>query len=353
MKDRWSVAVLRGDGTGPEVIGAALIVAKAVNRRFGITMRFTEGKAGYNCIRRLGTNLPDATLRLLKKSDCVIKGPMTTPEGQGSETSAAVKIRKAFRLYANVRPAKSLAGVKGIKDQVDMVIVRENTEGMYSGFDVRVNDDTAIGMRLVTREASRKVGRFALDMAARRKKHLTIVHKGNILKETDGLFKESIMEEATDKKYRMVKVDDAHVDAMAQWLIKSPVNYDVIVTENLFGDILSDEAAEIVGGVGVGPSANIGEGYAMFEPVHGSAPKYTGMDKMNPIASILSLKMMYEWMGYEEAGKAILAAVEGAIGDGYRTYDIGGESRCSEVGKAIAVRIANDDPAMSKMPSAR
>lgn len=337
MKKRWRVAVLPGDGTGPEIIKASIPVINNVNELFGIEMRLYKGEAGYNCVKKYGTNLPPKTVALLKRSDCILKGPMTTPEGPGSETSAAVRIRRMFDLYADVRPARSLSALKGAKEGIDFVIVRENTEGMYSGLDFNLSDDAAVTIRLITRQASERIGRFAFELAKRRRKHLTIVHKGNILKHTDWLFRKTI--ENLKRYYKGVKVDDAHVDAMAQWLIKNPEEYDVIVTENLFGDILSDEAAIVAGGIGVSPSANIGEGYAMFEPVHGSAPKYAGKDKVNPIATILSIKMMYEWMGYDKAGKAIETAVEKALKDGFRTYDIGGTSKCSEVGNAVAKNV--------------
>ncbi len=336
-KNSWKVAILPGDGTGPELIDAAMIVLDEVRKKFKIDIKTEFGEAGLNCIDRYGTNLPEKTVEILKRSDCVIKGPMTTPEGAGSQVSAAVKIRKMFELYANVRPAKTMPGVSSLKPGIDLVIVRENTEGMYSGLDFMVSKDTAIGIRVITREGSRRIGKFALDLAMKRKRHLTIVHKGNVLKVSDALLKDTIMEVA--KGYKSVEVDDAHVDAMAQWLIKNPEKYDVIVTENLFGDILSDESSMIVGGIGTGPSANIGNGYAMFEPIHGSAPKYAGTGKANPVATIMSMKMMFEWMGYDNAAQSIENAVIGSIKKGVKTADLGGKSNCTEVARAIALGI--------------
>lgn len=338
MKERtWNVAVLPGDGTGPEIIKVSMPVLEAASKKFKIKINFSYGEGGFNCIEKYRTNLPAKTIALLKKSDCVIKGPMTTPEGPGSEQSAAVKIRQMFDLYANVRPVKTIPGVESLKPNIDLIIVRENTEGMYSGQEFMPDKDTAVALRIITRKGSARIGKFALDLAKDRKKHLTIVHKGNILKISDALFKDTIIEEA--KSYKGITVDDAHVDAMAQWLIKQPESYDVIVTENLFGDILSDEAAMIVGGIGVGPSANIGKEFAMFEPIHGSAPKYTGMDRANPIATIMSMKMMLDWMGYKDAAKAVESAVMQSIKAGIKTVDIGGSSKCSEVGRYIAGRI--------------
>ncbi len=335
----WNVAILPGDGTGPEIVDASMPVLDAIRKRFGIKINTRLGEAGLHCVDQYGTNLPDETIKLLKASDCAIKGPMTTPEGAGSQVSAAVKIRKMFELYADVRPVKTMQGVESLKPGIDLVIVRENTEGMYSGLDFMVTKDMAVGLRVITREGSRRIGRYALDLAMKRKKHLTIVHKGNILKVSDALFKDTIIEEA--KEYKGVAVDEAHVDAMSQWLIKNPQSYDVIVTENLFGDILSDEASMIVGGIGTGPSANIGNNYAMFEPIHGSAPKYTGMDRMNPIGTIMSMKMMLDWMGYRKAADAVEMAVLKSIKEEVKTADLGGKSKCSEVGRAIAEYIGS------------
>ncbi len=334
MAKSWKVAVLPGDGTGPELIESSMKVLEAVKRKFNIDINTSFGDAGLNCIKKYGTNLPKKTITLLKNSDCVLKGPMTTPEGAGSQVSAAVKIRKMFDLYADVRPAKTLPGVQSLKPNIDLVIVRENTEGMYSGQEYMKDRDTAVALRVITRKGSRRIGKFALELAMRRRRHLTIVHKANILKLSDALFKDTILKEA--KSFRGVKVDDVHVDAMSQWLIKNPQDYDVIVAENLFGDILSDESAMIVGGVGVGPSANIGGNFAMFEPIHGSAPKYAGMDRADPIATILSIKMMLDWMGYPKAALAGEGAVIRSIKAGVNTVDLGGSSRCSQVASKIA-----------------
>ncbi|MCL5100748.1 MAG: isocitrate/isopropylmalate dehydrogenase family protein [Candidatus Marsarchaeota archaeon] len=334
----WEITILPGDGIGPELIKSSMPILRSINKKFKISMKIHLGSAGYNTIKNYGTNLPESTIKLLKKSDCVVKGPMTTPEEPGSEISAAVKIRKMFELYADVRPVKTLPSVNSLKPNIDFVIVRENTEGMYSGLDYMVSKDTAVGLRVITKSGSERIGKFSLGLAKNRKKHLTIVHKGNILKISDGLFKSTI-EKLHREGYKSILLDDAHVDAMAQWLIKKPEDYDVLVTENLFGDILSDEAAMLVGGVGVCPSANIGESFAMFEPVHGSAPKYAGMDKANPIATILSIKMMYEWMGYSSAARLLQTSVEKTLESGIKTYDIGGTNSLSEVSKAILSEI--------------
>ena len=335
---KWKVAVIKGDGVGPDVVNAAILVLDAVKKKFNLDIDYIPAEAGLNCVEKYGTNLPKETLDILRNTDCVLKGPTTTPEGANSLPSANVGIRKYFDLYADVRPNKTLPNVPSIKPNVDMVIVRENTEGMYSGLDFRVNQETTIGIRVITRKACERIVKYAFELAEKRKKHVTLVHKGNVLKVSDGMFKDLFYEEA--KKHPDVKADDAHVDAITQWFIKQPEFYDVLVTENLFGDIISDEAAMIVGGIGTGASANIGDRYAMFEPIHGSVPKYTGMDKVNPIGTIMSVKMMLDWMNYKEAGEAIEDAVNKVLEEGkVLTYDLGGTAKCSEVGKEIASKI--------------
>ncbi len=334
----WNVTVIAGDGTGPDIIAATIPVIDAVKKKFKLNINLTFGEGGLHCVEKYGTNLPPETLELLKRSDCVIKGPATTPEGAESMPSLAVQIRKTFDLYANVRPCKTLPNVKSLKPNIDLVIIRENTEGMYSGLEFKIGNDAAVGLRVITRKGCERICRFAFDLARTRKKHLTFVHKGNILKVTDGLFKEVFY--GIGKEYPDVTADDAHTDAITQWLISKPETFDVLVTENLFGDIISDEGAEIVGGVGVGPGANIGDKYAMFEPIHGSAPKYTGMDKVDPVATVLSVRMMFEWMGYKDAAIAVQNAVETVLKERkVLTYDLGGTAKCSELGKEIAGKI--------------
>lgn len=335
---KWKVAVIKGDGVGPDVVNAALKVLDAVKSKFKIDLEYVNTQAGLNCVDKYGTNLPKETLETLKGTDCVLKGPTTTPEGATSFPSANVGIRKYFDLYADVRPNKTLPKVPSLKPGIDLVIVRENTEGMYSGIDIKLNQDTAVGMRVITRKACERIVKYAFELAKGRKKHVTLVHKANVLKVSDGMFKDIFYD--TAKAYPDIKADDAHADAMTQWLIKQPETYDVIVTENLFGDIISDEAAMVVGGIGTGASANIGEKYAMFEPIHGSAPKYTGLDKVNPIGTIMSVKMMLDWMGYKDAAKSVEDAVHAVLEEGkVLTYDLGGTAKCSEVGTAIAEKI--------------
>ena len=337
------VAVIKGDGIGPDVINATIPVLDAVqNAVKGLNLEYVFAGAGLHCISTYGTNLPEETVNILKSTDCCLKGPLTTPEEPGSPKSATVQIRTMFDLYANVRPIKALPIIPSLNPNVDMIIVRENTEGMYSGIEFMTGKDSAIAIRLITRSGSERIARFSFNLAMKRNKHLTYVHKGNILKITDGIFKESVLK--VSKDFPEVTVDDMHVDAAAMNLIKKPEAFDVMVTTNLFGDILSDEAAQIVGGLGVAPGANIGDAYAMFEPIHGSAPKYTGMDKANPIATILASKLMLEWLGFIEAGKKIGEAVNAVLREGrILTYDIASKdvvpAKSSEMGKQIAKAI--------------
>jgi isocitrate dehydrogenase (NAD+) len=339
MSKLIKLAVLKGDGIGPEVVDAALKVLDAVQDSVkGLQIKYEFADAGYYCIEKYGTNLPKETIEVLKNTDCVLKGPMTTPEKEGMPPSVAVQIRKIFDLYANVRPAKVYPRTNPLHPNVDLVIVRENTEGLYTGIEFKLGD-VAVALRTISKKGSERIGRFALNLANKRKKHLTIVHKANILRVTDGLFRDTILEIAS-KEFPDVKVDEAHIDIMTVNLIKRPHEYDVIVCENMFGDILSDEAAHVAGGIGLAAGANIGENYAMFEPVHGSAPKYAGKNVVNPIATILATKMMFEWLNLPKPAELIEKAVIKVLEEGKTlTYDLGGSSKTFEVAENIANKV--------------
>lgn len=340
-----NVAVIPGDGIGPDVVNATIPVLNAVQDAVkGLRLKYTYTEAGLSCIPKYGTNLPEETKDVLKASDCCLKGPVTTPEEPGSPRSAAVQIRTLFDLYVNLRPLKSLPNVPSLRPDIDMVIVRENTEGLYSGIEFMVTEDSAIAIRLITRKGCDRIARFSFNLSMGRKRHLTYVHKGNILKITDGIFKESVLRLAAE--YPEVKLDDLRVDAAAMNLIKRPENFDVIVTTNLFGDVLSDEGAQLVGGLGVAPGANLGDEYAMFEPIHGSAPKYAGRNIANPTATILASSLMLKWLGYREAADKIEASVEEVLREGRSlTFDIARKGikpvTSSEMGDAIAGKILN------------
>jgi len=335
----YKIAVLPGDGIGPEVTRAAVAVLDAVQRvNCDLRLNFIYGEAGYNCIERYGTNIPQKTIDILKGTHACLKGPMTTPEEPGAPPSAAVTIRKMFNLYANVRPCRSLPGVWSIKPNIDLVIVRENTECLYFGREYEVSPGKGVALRVVTREASERVARLAFKLSEKRRRYLTCVHKRNILRITDGIFRDAVFSVA--KEFPSVRVDEEHVDAMTMRLIKEPERFDVIVTTNLYGDILSDEAAQITGGIGLAAGANVGDSYGMFEPVHGSAPKHAGKNRANPIAAILAAKMMLEYLGEYEAAKLIEMAVDKVLSEGkVKTYDLGGNSTTEDVKNAIVEKV--------------
>src|SRR5881628_321671 len=340
------ISVLKGDGIGPEVVDATLKVLDAVQKVENVRLEYVMGDAGFNCIEKYGTNLPPQTIELIRKTEACLKGPMTTPEEPGSPRSVAVTLRTIFDLYANVRPARTLPNVPSLKPGIDMVIVRENTEGLYSGKEFEVTPGVGVAMRIITKTASERVARFALDLAMKRRKRLTFVHKGNILKITDGIFKGAVHEVA--KSYPQVELEDLHIDAATMQLIKRPESFDVIVTTNLFGDILSDEAAQLVGGLGVAAGANIGDHFGMFEPVHGSAPKYEGQNRVNPVATIEAVKMMLEYLGERRAADRIGKATVKVLEEGkVLTYDLGGSSKTSDMGRAIAEKVAHEGPSTS------
>jgi isocitrate/isopropylmalate dehydrogenase len=314
------IAIIEGDGIGPDVVKATVPVLDAVQDTFkGLELEYVFAEAGLHCIPKFGTNLPDETIEVLKSVDCCLKGPVTTPEEPGSPRSAAVEIRSIF-----------------------VVIIRENTEGLYAGIEFMTGLDAGVAIRLITKRGCERIARFAYQLATARRKHLTYVHKGNILKVTDGIFKDAVLKVATE--YPEVRIDEVRVDAAAMNLIKRPETFDVIVTTNLFGDILSDEGAQLVGGLGVTPGANIGEEYGMFEPVHGSAPKYAGKDIVNPTAMILATKLMFDWLGRPEAANSVQRAVETVFREGkHLTFDVALDgvkpAKCSTMGLRIAEEI--------------
>jgi isopropylmalate/isohomocitrate dehydrogenase-like protein len=340
LSKAYKIAVLPGDGIGPEVVEATLKVLKTVQKTLkNLKFDFTFGEAGFNCIEKYGINVPPKTLDMLRQTDACLKGPMTTPEETGSPPSAAVTIRKAFNLYANVRPCKSLLGVSALKPDIDLVVLRENTEGLYSGQEFIVSPGKGVALRVVTQQASERIAKLAFELALKRKCHVTCVHKRNILRVTDGIFVDAVWRVA--EKYSSVTLDEVHVDAMAMRLVKEPEKFDVIVTTNLFGDILSDEAAQLVGGLGLAAGANVGDSYGMFEPVHGSAPKYAGKGVVNPIATILAAKMMLEYLNESKAADFIEKAVIEVLKEGkVRTYDLGGNATTQEMADTIAERIS-------------
>ena len=331
------IATLPGDGIGKEVVPETLKVLRALD----LDLQFIELDAGYDCWNRRGENFPAETISAMEECKAALIGAFTTPVGEKDYKSTVMKIRKMFDLFANVRPAKSLPGIDCIARNADFVIVRENTEGLYSGIEWRTRDG-ACALRVITVEGSERIGRVAFELADSRKKKVTIVHKANILKESDGLFRETCLK--VSRGYPDIKVEEELVDAAAMSLVASPGSFDVLVTPNLYGDILSDLAAQVVGGIGLAPSASVGDKYAAFAPVHGSAPDIAGKGIANPIASVLSAKMMLDYLGYGREAGRLNEAVEGVLAEGkVRTPDLGGTSKTSQVGDRIVKELSRND----------
>jgi isocitrate dehydrogenase (NAD+) len=301
--------------------------------------------AGEAAIERFGTPLPDSVLESVRRNHVGLKGPITTPVGGGFR-SVNVGLRQALGLYANLRPAKSMAGVESRYDDVDLIIVRENTEDLYAGIEHMVGRDAAESIKIITREASERIARFAFEYAVNNgRRKVTAVHKANIMKLSDGLFLESCTTVAAEYAGR-IEFEDRIVDNMCMQLVQKPALYDVLVLPNLYGDIVSDLAAGLVGGLGVAPGANIGVDGAVFEPVHGSAPKYAGLDRANPTAMILSGALMLRHLGYPDEATRVESAVRAIIAEGKQTtYDLGGSTGTAAFADAIVERLGAPSPA--------
>ncbi len=332
----YAVTLIPGDGIGPELSDATRMVLEST----GIGFDWDIQDAGEATIEREGTPLPDRVVDSIRANGVAIKGPITTPVGSGFR-SVNVALRQALELYANVRPARTMEGVATRYADVDLIIVRENTEDLYAGIEHRVGPDAAESIKIITRAASQRIARYAFEYAVKNgRRKVTAVHKANIMKLSDGLFLESCQQVAADFEGR-VEFEDRIVDNMCMQLVQKPELYDVLVLPNLYGDIVSDLAAGLVGGLGVAPGANIGERAAVFEPVHGSAPKYAGQNKANPTALILSGALMLRHLGELKAAAAVEAAVRDVIAAGTTvTYDLGGSAGTREFGEAVASRIA-------------
>jgi len=334
------VTLIPGDGIGPEITAVTKQVLEATGLRFD----WEEQVAGMAGVDRSGDPLPDATVESIRRTRLALKGPLTTPVGTGYR-SVNVALRKEFELFANVRPTKSVAGVGRFQD-VDLVLVRENVEGLYVGVEhfVRVGDDpkaVAESMAIVTRVGCERIVRYAFEYAARNgRRKVTIVHKANILKMVSGLFLE--VGRAVAQEYAgRVESNDLIIDNTAMQMVIRPDQFDVMVTTNMFGDILSDLAAGLVGGLGLAPGGNIGREAAIFEAVHGSAPDIAGKGIANPAALILAGAMMLDHLGETEAGNHVRAAVSRVIEqDQVRTRDLGGSASTREFGDAVVRRIA-------------
>lgn len=334
----YNITLIPGDGIGPEVIKAARIVLEAS----GVKINWEIVEAGEEVIQKFGTPLPNYVIDSIKKNKVALKGPITTPIGTGFR-SVNVALRQTLELYANIRPVKSYKGVPSRYSDIDLVIVRENTEDLYAGIEHKIGEDAAESIKIITRKASERIARFAFELTKREKrKKVTVVHKANIMKYTDGLFLECVRK--VSQEYPEIVFEEMIVDAMSMKLVQVPNNYDVLVMPNLYGDILSDLAAGLVGGLGVVPGANIGDKEAVFEPVHGSAPKHKGKFIANPTATILAGVMMLKYLGESKAAdrveKAVVKVLEGGK---YLTRDLGGNTGTIEYAEVVIDAIAKGD----------
>jgi 3-isopropylmalate dehydrogenase len=350
----YKIALIPGDGIGPELTEATLKVVNAVQQRFDLGLTIIGAEAGDACLKKRGVALPEDTVETIRRSHACLKGPV-------GETAAevVVKLRIMFDLYANIRPIKAYPSIPSIRPDIDFVFVRENTEDVYKGIEFML-DDTAICLRVITRKSCERIARKAFEMAKRRNKKrlVTAVHKANVMKLTCGLFARVCKEVA--QQYPDIKFEEQYVDAAAMRLIKEPQKFDVILTPNMFGDILSDEAAQLVGGLGMAPGANIGESFAMFEPIHGSAPSRVGKHTANPCSMILAAEMMLDWLSEKHddskcliAAQAIEDAVTKTLRKGITVPDFGGNAKTVEMAESIAQEVLKSNPANARNISPR
>jgi isocitrate dehydrogenase (NAD+) len=330
------VTLIPGDGIGPELAEATQRVIDAS----GVQLEWEVVEAGEASIATHGTPLPETLLESVRRNGVALKGPITTPVGSGFR-SVNVGLRQALSLYANLRPARSIVGVPGRYQDIDLVVVRENTEDLYAGIEHMVGPDAAESIKIITRAASERIARFAFDYAvANGRRKVTAVHKANIMKLSDGLFLRTCRD-VSEAYAGRVEFEDRIVDNMAMQLVQKPEIYDVLLLPNLYGDIISDLVAGLIGGLGVAPGGNYGDGVAVFEAVHGSAPKYTGMNRANPTALIQSAVLMLRHLSEAEAADRVDAALRAAIGAGESTRDLGGNLGTREFADAIIARMGS------------
>jgi len=348
--------VLEGDGIGPEICAATLAVLHAADRRFALGLTFTQATIGFAALRQHGTTCPDAAIEAAKAADGVILGPVShneyPPVAEGGLNPSG-EMRRRLDLYANIRPARTYPGLPSKVGAFDLVVVRENTEGFYAdrnmeegNAELKVTQDVVISLRRVTRQACNRIAHVAFEMAGDRKQHITAVHKANVLRLGDGMFLAECRDVA--RGFPAVLFDDFIVDAMMAHVVRAPSRFDVIVTTNMFGDILTDLTAELSGSIGLGGSLNQGADYAMAQAAHGSAPDIAGKNIANPYSLILSAALLIAWYGrrsnqarFVEAAAGIDRAIEHAILAGEITRDIGGRLGTREAGEALAVRLTS------------
>jgi len=370
---KYKIAWLPGDGIGKEVLNAAKIVLDKIK----LDAEYIPGDIGWEFWCQEGNALPDRTIQLLKNTDCSLFGAITSKPKEEAEAeldpslkgkgyvyfSPIVKLRQLFNLRTNLRPCKAYrSNPLNYREGIDLVVFRENTEDLYSGvefhplpqevMDVLLKnhpamkkfaktsiEDIAVSLRIITRKACQNIVRDAFEYSRKYKRRsVTVVEKPNVIRETSGLMIREARKIA--KEYPEIPLWEANIDAMCMWLLKNPFDYDVLVTSNMFGDIISDLAAQLVGGLGFASSGNIGDDYAVFEPTHGSAPKYTGMNKVNPMATLLSVKLMLDWLGETDKALRLESAIAEVIKEGkVRTYDMGGKSTTTDVAEEVARKL--------------
>ena len=336
---RYTIALITGDGIGSELISSAKTILETISDHSTTKFTINESDAGDNALVKFGKALPDFTTDLIKKSEACLKGPV----GE-SAADVIIVLRRIFDLYVNIRPAKSYPNVKNLSDNVDLITIRENTEDIYLGWEFNIDENTVIALRLTSERASRRVAEYAFKTAVIRnkKKKVVAVHKANVLRKGDGLFSKTCR--LVSQKYPNIQYSELYVDACAMNLIRNPEDFDIILTTNLFGDILSDEAAQVVGGLGMGPSANVGNDFGLFEPVHGAAFDIAGKNIANPSSILLSTKMMLEWLAdkYNDKdafneGQRIENVITSLLKQNKKTKDIGGKLSTTEFTNLFAI----------------
>ena len=341
---RYNITLVNGDGIGPDLANSGQVLLEKISDYSGIKFDIVKVEAGDNALIKYSKALPDFSFESIKKSDACLKAPV----GE-SAADVILVLRRYFDLYANIRPAKSYPNVKSLNPSVDLVIVRENTEDVYLGWEFPIGNDAVIGLRLTTAEASRKIAEYAFEEALRRdnKRKVVCVHKSNVMRVGDTLF--SKISNDVAKKYPDVEFTESYVDACAMNLIRNPEKFDVILTTNLFGDILSDEAAQVVGGLGLAPAGNIGRKFAIFEPVHGAAFDIAKRNIANPSSMFLSIKMMFDWLGSKnkngeednlnDLGKKIENTLTNLLKQNLKTIDVGGDMHTDEFTKMFVTKL--------------
>jgi len=332
----YKISLITGDGIGPEISESAISVLNTINDKLDLKFDITKLSAGDKALEQTGKALPDETINVIKQSDACLKAPV----GE-SAADVIVVLRRMLDLYANIRPAKSYPHMPALRDDIDMVIVRENTEDLYTGQEFSLGD-SAVALRIISEAASKRIAKYAFETAKQRNsmRKVTCVHKSNVMKVTDGLFVKSCTD--VSKDYPDIAFEEMYVDACAMNLIRQPEQFDVVVTTNLYGDILSDESSQVVGGLGMAPAANIGDNFALFEPVHGAAFDIAGKNIANPSSFLLSIKMMFDWLGAKnndskcfEVGQKLESVIFDLVKLGVKTKDIGGDKTTSEFTKQI------------------